>query len=77
MSATANLRRVAIFLLLAAVLLAALTPGMAGLLLGFLVTLSFAVAIFPRVPLPQADGQSYAQLAQALAVLSPRPPPAR
>jgi len=75
MSATSNIRRVAVFVCLAAVLLAALTPGAASLLLAIVITTGIAVAIFPSVPLPYTDTQSHRQLSLALAAFSPRPPP--
>jgi hypothetical protein len=78
MSNTCKLRRVAVFVCLAVLALAALTPGSAGLALAFLVfTAWFFLAIALIVLLPCADEDTHAQQPLALAAFSPRPPPAR
>lgn len=57
--------------------LAALTPGAAGLALAFLVvTICFLGAISIILTIPCADAESHSQQVFALAVFSPRPPPA-
>jgi predicted MFS family arabinose efflux permease len=77
MSATPQLRRVVGFFLLAAVLLAVLTPGAASLPLAILVvTLWFLIAIAPTVLLFRFDEQSHRQQALSLPDFLPRPPPA-
>ncbi len=73
--ATSHFRRVAVFVCLAALLLAVLTPAAAVLPLAILVTLWFSVAVIISAPLPQVDEQGYARQAVALLVFSPRPPP--
>jgi hypothetical protein len=77
MSATSYIRRVAVFFCLAALLLAAVAPGAAGLPLAILFTLEFFVAISLGVRLPQLDGQSQMHLTLTLPAFSPRPPPAQ
>ena len=72
-----KLQRVVVFACLAALLLAALTPGAAGLALAFMVAMVwFFVGIALVVLLPCAYEDSHAQQALALAAFSPRPPPA-
>jgi hypothetical protein len=76
MSATPQLRRVVGFFLLAAVLLAVLTPGAASLPLAILVvTLCFLIAIVLSVLLFRFDEQNHTQQALLLPAFSPRPPP--
>jgi hypothetical protein len=75
MRAASYIRRIAFFVCLAAVLLAALTPGMAGLPFAILVPLLFFIAIVLSVPLPCIEEQTYTPQAFALPVFSPRPPP--
>jgi len=77
MNATSHVRRVFVFLCLAALLLAALTPGAAGLPLAILVTLWLLIAVVIAVPLPHVDEQDHTQQTLALSAFSPRPPPAR
>lgn len=78
MNNISKLRRVAVFACLAALLLAALTPGAAGLALAFLVaTVWFFVGVALVVLLPCAYEDSHAQQALVLIAFSPRPPPAR
>lgn len=62
MSATPQVRRVVVFFLLAAVLLAVLTPGAASLPLAILVfTLLFFIAIVLSVLLFRVDEQTHIQ----------------
>jgi hypothetical protein len=78
MSGKSTIGRVAIYVCLAALLLTALMPGAAGLALAFLVFTAWLFAeIALVVLLPYADEDSHAQKTLALAVFSPRPPPAR
>lgn len=78
MSGRSDIRRVAVFACLAALLLAGLVPGTAGLALAFLVvTVWFLVGIALVVLLPHGYEDSHAQQALASAVFSPRPPPTR
>ena len=77
MSMKPHVRRVFVFFCLAALLLAALTPGAAGLPLAILVTLWFFIAVVVSVPLPHIDEQGHKQQDDlAVLALSPRPPPA-
>jgi hypothetical protein len=77
MSDRSNLRRVAAFVFLAALLLAALMPGAAGLPLAFLiVAICFLVGTAPVVLLGCVSEDRRAQRAFALLAFSPRPPPA-
>ena len=75
MSETPHVRRLVVFLCLAALLLAAMTSGAAGLPLAILISLWGFTAIVLSVPLPQIDEQSHTQQALALPAFSPRPPP--
>jgi len=61
----------------AALILAALTPGGAGLPLAFVViTICFFGTISLIAPLPCVDKESRSQQVLATAAFSPRPPPA-
>jgi hypothetical protein len=78
MSDRSKLRRFAIFLCLGILLLAALTPGAAGLPLAFLVFAVWLLAAIPQVLLLACTAEdSHAQKALALIAFSPRPPPAK
>jgi membrane-bound metal-dependent hydrolase YbcI (DUF457 family) len=76
MNAKSHLRRAVIFFCLAALLLAALTPGAGNLPVAILVPLMFFIAIVASVLLPHADEQSHTQQVSATPAFSPRPPPA-
>jgi hypothetical protein len=76
MISTSRFRRIAIFLCVAALLLAAFTPAAHGLPFAILVTLWFWVAITLSFRLRYIDKQSHPQPALALPAFSPRPPPA-
>ena len=77
MCATPHVRRVVVFICLAMVLFAALTPGAASLPLAILVALWFLIEIAVSILLPHVEEQSHAQQALALPAFSPRPPPVR
>ncbi len=77
MSSTSPIRRVAVFICLAVVLLAASTPGAASLPLAILVPLWFLIAIAVSAFLPHLDEQSHPHQTLALPAFSPRPPPAQ
>jgi len=77
MSAMSQLRRVAVFFCLVVVLLAALSPGAAGLPLAILMPLWFLIAITISVLLPLVDEHSTTQPSLGIPAFSPRPPPAR
>ncbi|MGC2331207.1 MAG: hypothetical protein WA581_07125 [Candidatus Acidiferrales bacterium] len=77
MKAKAYLPRVGVILLLAAVLFAALTPASPGLLLFLLIAPQwFFSAVTVSAPLRVFDEKIRKPQALALAVFSPRPPPA-
>lgn len=77
MSATSQVRRVAAFICLAIVLLAALTPNGTGLPTAILVAQWFFVALALIVFLSHVDKQTHALQVLTLAPFSPRPPPER
>jgi hypothetical protein len=78
MKASPQVRRLVIFLCLAGLLLAALTPSVAGLALAVLVLTSwFLVGFALTVLLPCVDEESRAPKALALPAFSARPPPIR
>jgi hypothetical protein len=77
MSATSYVRRLAVFVCLAAMLIAVVTLGAVHLPLAVLVTLCFIVAISVCVLLPIVEEHSHTQQALALPAFSPRPPPVR
>jgi hypothetical protein len=77
MSNSAKVRRVVLFLCVAGLILAALTPGGAGLLLAFLVvTICFFGTIALSIPLLCVDEENHSQQVLGLVAFSPRPPPA-
>jgi hypothetical protein len=77
MNATPHVRRLVVFLCLAALLLAALSPAAAALPLAIVLTLCFVIAISLSAPLRHVDEHDRAQRALALPAFSPRPPPAQ
>jgi len=77
MGATPHVRRVVVFICLAMVLFAALTPSAVSLPLAILVALWFLIEIAVSILLPNVKEQSPAQQALALPAFSPRPPPVR
>jgi fatty acid desaturase len=77
MSETSQVRRVAAFICLAFVLLAALTPNGTGLPPIILVAHWFFVALALIVFLPHVDKQTHPLQVLARAPFSPRPPPER
>jgi len=77
MSPNSQVRRLVVFLCLAALLLAAMTPSAICLQLAILATLWFFIEITLSAPLPHVDEQSHTQQALALPAFSPRPPPVR
>ncbi|MFZ3245596.1 MAG: hypothetical protein WA185_11020 [Candidatus Acidiferrales bacterium] len=78
MKASPQVRRMVIVLCVAGLLLAALTPGVAGLALAVLVITSwFFVAFALTVILACVDEESRAPKALASPAFSPRPPPIR
>jgi hypothetical protein len=76
MISMSQFRRFAILFCLAALLLAALTPGAPVLPLAIVVAVWFFVAITLNFRLPHIDEQSHPQEVLALPAFSPRPPPA-
>jgi hypothetical protein len=77
MSATTYLRRLAVFVCLAAMLLAVVTPGAAGLSLAAVFALCFVIAISVSALSPIVDEQSHKLQLIALPAFSSRPPPVR
>ena len=76
MSKTSHVRQVVVCLLLAAVLLAAMTPHAIDLLRAILGVVLFFIAISVSIPLSKVDEQGHAQPVLAVPAFSPRPPPA-
>ena len=76
MSKTPHVRRIVIYLLLAAVLLAVMTPHAIDLLHAILGIVLFFIAISISIPLPNVVEQRHSQQALAIPPFSPRPPPA-
>jgi hypothetical protein len=76
MSKTPHVRRIVVYFLLAAVLLAVMTPHAVGLLRAILGILLFFIPISSSIRLPQVDEQGHTQQVLALLTFSPRPPPA-
>jgi hypothetical protein len=76
MIAASHVRRAVVFLLLAAVLLTAMTPRASGLVLAILCTRWFFIAISLNIPLPHVNEQGHTQQVLAIPAFSPRPPPA-
>jgi hypothetical protein len=70
-----QVRRVAVFLCLMVVLLAALTPGAAVLPFVILIPLWFLIAIAISVLLPLVDEHRTSQQFLVIPAFSPRPPP--
>jgi len=68
---------VAVFFCLTVLLLAALTPGAAGLPLAILITQWFLIAIAISVLLTFVDEQRARQQSLVIPAFSPRPPPPR
>lgn len=76
MSKTTHVRRVVVCLLLAAVLLAAMSPHAIDLLHAILGIVLFFIVISISIPLSEVDEQGHAQPFLAVPAFSPRPPPA-
>ena len=76
MSTTPHVRRIVVYLLLAAVLLAVTTPLAVGLLHAILGISCFFIAISISIPLSHVDEQGHTQQVLAIPAFSPRPPPA-
>jgi len=76
MSKTSHVRRIVVCLLLAAVLLAAMSPHAIDLLHAILGIVLFFIAISISIPLSKVDEQGHTQPLLALPAFSPRPPPA-
>ncbi|HTC61665.1 MAG TPA: hypothetical protein VK709_02380 [Candidatus Saccharimonadales bacterium] len=76
MSKTPHVRRIVVYILLAAVLLAVMTPNAVGLLHAILGILYFFIAISISIPMPRVNKQGHPQQVLAIVPFSPRPPPA-
>jgi hypothetical protein len=76
MSKTPHIRRIFVCLLLAAILLAVVTPHAINLLHAILEIVLFFIAISISIPLSKVDEQGHTQRLLALPAFSPRPPPA-
>jgi hypothetical protein len=77
MNMTPQLRRLAAFVSLALLLLAAITPGLCGLPLDFVVVLCFVISISVCVVLPVVENKTHTVPALELPAFSPRPPPVK
>ena len=76
MSKTPHVRRIVVYLLVAAVLLAVVAPRAVGLLYAVIGILCFFIPISISIPLHQVDERGHTQQVLALPSFSPRPPPA-
>jgi hypothetical protein len=76
MRKTPHVRRIVVYLLLAAVLLAVMTPHAVDLLHAILGIVFFFIAISISIPLPNVDEQGHTLQVLAIPTFSPRPPPA-
>ena len=76
MTKTPHVRRIVVCLLLAAVLLAAMSPHAIDLLHAILGIVLFFIAISISIPFFNVDEQRQTQPVLALPAFSPRPPPA-
>jgi hypothetical protein len=76
MSKTPHVRRIVVCLLLAALLLAVMTPHAINLLHAILGIVLFFIAISISIPLPNVDEHGHTQQVLAIPAFSPRPPPA-
>jgi len=75
MCKTPHVRRIVVCLLLAAVLLAVMTPHGIDLLHAILGIVLFFIAICISIPLPTVDEQGHTQQDLVTPAFSPRPPP--
>jgi hypothetical protein len=76
MSKTPHVRRIVVYLLLAAVLLAVITPHIIDLLHAILGIVLFFIAISISIPLPNVGEHGHTQLDLEIPAFLPRPPPA-
>jgi hypothetical protein len=77
MNVTPQLRRLAAFVCLALLLVAAIIPGAFGLPPAFVFTLCFVVSISVCFVLPFVEEHTHTSRTLALPAFSPRPPPVR
>jgi len=75
MSKTPHARRIVVYLLLAAVLLAVMTLHAIDLLQAILGVVLFFITISISIPLPSDNEQGHTQQVLAIPAFSPRPPP--
>jgi hypothetical protein len=74
---TPQIRRMAVFFCLTAILLAAVMPASAGLLLAIVLPLCFVIAISLSVVFAVVEERNHPLVALYLPAFSPRPPPTR